>query len=444
MDQDQEFARARKPQIQETESEDEVIIYSNKISQSKNVIQNCKNRRCSRMKQFTKLCLTLLQSITVEPIMFLFMFSTYLYLALIELYFYQKFGLQALREEVANSSLSNFTPNHSFCVNSSLLDEVLGNGTNDKVEGDASLIILINSAVGQVTSVVVALVAGPLSDRYGRKPALLFALLGNTLAATINVLLVYFNVAVYYFIGSGLLMGVTGGFTIIMTVSLAYVADVSSKQSLTFRIGILQAMLYLSQALGDAVTGQWLVRSGCNFNPLLWLALASSVLGVVYLIFLKEPFTKEVRIAKLQENGNLSLFSMLTRGFKIFISPKYSKWRLWFTLAILSISIINGIGSFELLTLFQVHKPLEWGPGSIGWYGLANTVIQAFSLFCLLPVLVYLKVPDSLIVLVGLFVASGLNFFIGFLKTSWEMYLGEDPYCTCGCCDKKIKCVIHE
>ena len=425
-DNEQHFVHSRKSHVHIQESDDdtrdEVIIYRNTMSQSNS--QNGRNG-CSweMIKRCTKFCYTLIKSITVEPIMFLFMFNTYIYLALIELYFYQQFGLKALKDN--NSSITALLPNHSFCVNSSLLDDVLGNGTNDKVEGDASLIILINSALGQVTSVVVALIAGPLSDRYGRKPALLFALLGNTLASVINVLLVYFDLAVYYFIGSGLLMGATGGFTIIMAVSVAYVADVSSKQSLTFRIGILQAMLYISQALSDAVTGQWLKRSGCNFNPLLWLALSSSVLGVVYLIFLKEPFTKEVRIAKLQESGNLSLFSMLTRGFKIFLSTKYSKWHLWFTLVILSINVINGIGSFELLTLFQVHKPLEWGPGEIGWYGLSNTVIQAFSLFCILPILVYFKVPDSLIVLVGLFVTSGLNFFIGFLKSSWEMYLGE-------------------
>ena len=407
-----EFARSRKKhQIQEVE-EEEVLIYSNATSDNERVP--------TADKRFTVLDIFSLLHITVEPIMFLFMFSTYIYLALIELYFYQYLGHKAL----ADVNNSTDLPTHSFCVNSSLLDNLLGNGTNDKVEGQASLIILISSASGQVTSVVVALIAGPLSDKYGRKLALLFALFGNMIACLINVFLVYFELSVYYFIGSGLLMGVTGGFTIIMTVCVAYLADVSSKRWLTLRIAILQAMLYLSQALSDILTGQWLKRSGCNFTPLLWIALSFSVLGILYLVFVKEPFTKEQRILKLQANGTLSLSSMLCRGFKIFVSPKYSKWRLWFTLAILSINVINGIGSFELLTLFQVHKPLEWDPGDIGWYGLCNTAIQAFSLFCILPILVYLKVPDSLIVLVGLVITSGVNFFIGFLQTTWEMYLG--------------------
>ncbi len=406
-----EFTRSRKKhRIQEVE-EEEVLIYSNATSDSE--------RLSVADKRFTVLDTFSLLHITVEPIMFLFMFSTYIYLALIELYFYQYLGHKALTDANATD-----LPTHSFCVNSSLLDDVLGNGTNDKVEGQASLIILISSASGQVTSVVVALIVGPLSDKYGRKLALLFALFGNMIACLVNVFLVYFELSVYYFIGSGLLMGVTGGFTIIMTVCVAYLADVSSKRWLTLRIAILQAMLYLSQALSDILTGQWLKRSGCNFTPLLWIALSSSVLGILYLLFVKEPFTKEQRILKLQANGTLSLSSMLSRGFKIFISSKYSKWRLWFTLAILSINIINGIGSFELLTLFQIHKPLEWDPGDIGWYGLCNTAIQAFSLFCILPILVYLKVPDSLIVLVGLVITSGVNFFIGFLQTTWEMYLG--------------------
>ncbi len=383
------------------------------------------SKQSAARRSFKTCCLTVFKPAcltAVEPIMFFFMFSRYLYLALIELYFYQKFGLKALNND--NSSTEGLLPNHSFCVNSSLLDDVLGNGTNDKVEGETAFVILLTTIPDYVISVLACLTAGPLSDRYGRKLPLLFALIGNTLASTLNVLLVYFDVGFYYFLSTSFLMGITGGFTIIVTVSLAYVADVSSKKSLTYRIGILHATSYISQALSDAVTGQWLKRSGCNFNPMLWLALSSSVLGVIYLIFLKEPFTKEVRMAKFKEKRSTSLFSMFFRGFKIFFSSEYSKWRLWFTMAILGITIFNAIGVFQLLTLFQVHKPLEWGPGLIGWYGLASTLIQAFSIFCVLPIFVYLKVPDSVIVLVALLITSGINVYTGFLKKTWEMFFG--------------------
>ena len=371
--------------------------------------------RCSVFDIFAK-C-----KITVEPVLFLFMFSIYLYLSLIELYFYQKFGLKALKD--ANST--DMVPNNSFCVNSSLLDDVLGNGTNDEVEGQTSLLTLINSSPQYAISVVAALIAGPLSDKYGRKPALLFALIGNTFAATINILLVYFDMSIYYFLTSSLLMGVTGGFTITVTICYAYLSDVSSKRWLTLRISLLQAMFFISQALSDAITGQWLRRSGCDFSPILWLALSSSVLAILYLPFLKEPFTKAERIARLQESGHLKMSSLFSRGFKIFVSPKYSRWRLWFTAVIFAFVIINSTGLFEVLTLFQLHKPLEWGPSEIGWYGLSNTLVQVFSLFCILPILVYFKVPDALIALVGLLINSGLYFFIGFLSTTWEMYLGK-------------------
>ncbi len=349
------------------------------------------------------------------------MFSIYLYLSLIQLYFYQQLGLKALED--ANST--DMIPNNSFCVKSSLLDDVLGNGTNDEVEGQTSLLTLINSSPQFAISVVAGLIAGPLSDKYGRKPPLLFAIIGNTLAATINILLVYFEMSVYYFLISSLLMGVTGGFTIIVTICFAYLSDVSSKRWLTLRISLLQAMFYVSQALGDAITGQWLRRSGCDFSPILWLALSSSVLAILYLPFLKEPFTKAERIARLQKSGHLKISSLLSRGFKIFVSPKYSRWRLWFTAVIFAFVIINTTGLFEVLTLFQLHKPLQWGPGEIGWYGLSNTLIQVFSLFCILPLLVFFKVPDALIALVGLLINSGLYFFIAFLSTSWEMYLGK-------------------
>ena len=358
-------ARSRKC-VNTGEEEDSVIISSNKPDNYRSTKYNGCNH-----KTICQFVLLSLRNISVEPIMFLFMFSTYLYLALVELYFYQQFGLEALRD---NSSFD--MPNHSFCVNSKLLDKALGNGTNDVVEGRASLLILINSSLGQITSVVVALIAGPLSDKYGRKPILLFALIGNAAGAIFNMFLVYFKVEVYFFIASSLLMGVTGGFTIIMTVCVAYLADVSSQRWLTFRIAVLQAMLYISQALSDVITGQWLKRSGCFFDPLLWLSVGASILGILYLFFVKEPFSKQTRLSNLKDRGGSKISALLLRGFKIFFAYGYSRWRLWFTLIILSISIINGIGAFELLTLFQVHDPLYWGPEQIGWYGLTNTVIQ--------------------------------------------------------------------
>lgn len=345
------------------------------------------------------------------------MFGTYLYLALIELYYYQQYGLEALRN-------SNFTlPNQSFCVNSTLLDSVIGNGTNDLVQTRTSQLVLITSSTGQVTSVAVALVAGPLSDRFGRKPILLFALVGNLLAAVCNLLIVLFKLDMHFFIGSGILMGLTGAFSVIMTVSVAYLADTGSKRWLTLRINILQAMLYTSQALSDAVTGQWLKRTGCYFDPLLWLILVSSIMVLLYLPWVPEPLSKKERLERFRMEGGIA--ALLFKGFRIFLCPGYSRWRLWCALLVLAITVINGIGAFELLALFQIHDPLDWGPGKIGWYGMASTLTQAFSMFVLLPVLVACCVPDSLIVLVGVLITSGMNFFTGYLKTSWQMYIGE-------------------
>lgn len=403
--------------VNRADNEDDDIILTSKESLTNKDTDLTKARRC---KFVYKTILLLLRNITVEPVMFLFMFGTYLYLALIELYIYQQYGLKAL--ENINFNM----PNHSFCVNAMFLDRVVGNGTNDRVESEASLLILTISATGQVISVFVALVAGPLSDRYGRKPMLFFALTGNLIGAVLNIFIVYFHLDMHSLIASGLVLGITGGFSVVMTVCVAYVADVSTTKWLTLRIALLQAMLYTSQALSDVITGQWLKRSGCFFDPLLWLSAAAGLLVLFYLIILKEPWSRKARLAKLKANGEEQIASLLTRGFKIFLYRGYSRWRLWLTLITMSITVINGIGMFEILTLFQVHEPLNWDPAEIGWYGLASTLAQAFSLFFILPVVVFFRIPDPLIVLVGLVITSGMYFFIGFLRESWEMYLGNN------------------
>ena len=105
-------ARSRKC-VNTGEEEDSVIISSNEPDNYRSTKYNGCNH-----KTICQFVLLSLRNISVEPIMFLFMFSTYLYLALVELYFYQQFGLEALRD---NSSFD--MPNHSFCVNSKLLDK---------------------------------------------------------------------------------------------------------------------------------------------------------------------------------------------------------------------------------------------------------------------------------------------------------------------------------
>ena len=72
-----------------------------------------------------------------------------------------------------------------------------------------------------IPSLIVNLVISPLSDKYGRKPAMILVLSGETLAVILGVIATYLVLDVNWFILSGFLLGFSGGVSTLMSVSFA-------------------------------------------------------------------------------------------------------------------------------------------------------------------------------------------------------------------------------
>ena len=92
-------------------------------------------------------------------------------------------------------------------------------------------------------------VLGNLSDRYGRRPVLLFSLFGFGLD---YLLLVFAPTITWLFVGR-LLAGVTGAS---MTTATAYVADVSTPEKRAQNFGLVGAAIGLGFIIGPAIGGE--------------------------------------------------------------------------------------------------------------------------------------------------------------------------------------------
>ena len=361
--------------------------------------------------------------ITAEPVLFLYMFARFLYFPLIQQYFFSRYGNQKLQ----NTSYS--FPNGSFCITKKELNHYGGNGTSDSVEQSANYIILYGQIANTLPSVLAAVAFGPLSDRFGRKPIMLIISLGAGIQGLGIIGIIHFRLNVYYFLLTSAISGVTGGFASMLTLCFSYIADVSTLKQRTWRIGVLESMIFLGGGIGQWGGGYWLQERNCSFEQPMWLYLGANCLTIVYVLLLlpeSKNIAERLENAKRRPTG----FSILIQGFRIFFGKvkEYSVWRLWTAALVINIYMLNKAGSALITTFFLLTDPLDWGPETIGIYGLVNQMSHGISLVLILPIFVLIGLPDALIILIGLAVASSTSVLTGFVKTTWEMFVGESLF----------------
>lgn len=361
---------------------------------------------------------TIVRFVSAEVVVFFFMFTWNYYQHYSQQYFFHWYAIEALR----NVSYSPF--NKSICYNETLINGLSGsNQTINEVERQTAHMNLMVTLVSSVPSIFINLLVSPLSDTYGRKPVMILVLAGEAFAVVFTVIVVYLNLDPYWFIGSGVWIGLSGGMFTLVSVGFAYVTDVTPEKWRTPHLGLLQAMIYIATALASGVLNVWLQGVQCDFRLPVWLMVVSVTIGLVYSLLLPESIQKK----------NLSRFKqricVLIQGLRIFFWPYlgYSIWRLWAVLLSILVAVLGETGESAIVTLFVRYKPLNWNLDLIGYYGILRSISHGLALFLVLPVLAFFKLPDPFIVLVGIAFTCGMNVWVGFLSTTWEMFVGEYP-----------------
>ena len=154
------------------------------------------------------------------------------------------------------------------------------------------------------------------------------------------------------------------------------------------------------------------------------------ILGFIYVVITPESLT-EKKIGTLTAKPKRDLQSLLV-GVKIFLWPPYlgsrKLWRMWLAVLAMSLAVINEIGSVEILVYYLHNKPLLWDLTRISLYNVVISVTHCLALVVVLPVLVIVKLPDSLIALIGVTVACGVSITFGYAQNNWPywvIFIGE-------------------
>ncbi|OWF42188.1 Apoptosis-resistant E3 ubiquitin protein ligase 1 [Mizuhopecten yessoensis] len=174
----------------------------------------------------------MLRQTTVEPILFLYMFATFLEFPVSQDLIYTRVCL----EKFSNSTY--------ICDN-------LGNNTlkeeGDVVQKEASSWIMYNNVAYTVPAVIsVTLFLGPWGDRLGRKIPMMLTIIGNMLLTVCNLIVSsHTDISIKYILIGKVINGMTGGFIGLMMSVYSYIGHISSSKNRTSRRRPPNVVVYL-------------------------------------------------------------------------------------------------------------------------------------------------------------------------------------------------------
>ena len=362
--------------------------------------------------------------VTVEPVVFLYFFGVYLMFPLNQQY-YLKRASEDVLWNTSHFAALNGTP--LGCINKALVDDWTGDNTtyDTVVESNATLTYVLRSFVTSTLVIFTVLITGPLSDRYGRRLVILLVAVGGVLQGLGSLVIVGFDLDLHYFVIIGFIEGCFGNFSPLLMASFAYVSDISSGKWRTVRIALVESMLFLAGMFALITGALWFQELDCNIMPPLYLFIACNSGIIAYtLLFLPESLTTENR--KRKNAGKPSGVRLLMRGASIFfrrVSEYPSVWKLWVAILVSFIIGIVTIAEKEIHVFF--FGALNWSTRMTGFYQGIHTGSHMLGLMVLIPLLVALKVPDTLMILCGLVAHTSLNLLLGLSSASYQIFIGE-------------------
>ena len=366
----------------------------------------------------------------IEVCAFLFLFAVYFNVQVYQQYFYQrimKHEIDVFNNVTTDDKDSNFE-NGIICLDQDTITNLSSQAVFLKGQKEVNRINMITTLISLSLSLIASLFLVPYSDVFGRKSFLALVFLGQAAGTVISLIIVYFNLNMYYFILSSVANGLGGSFGIMLAACSAYVTDITPSRWLAVRMAILGGVIFVGSASASSASDKWIQTTNCDFRPMIWLILGTVLSGLVFSLILPESLNSDVKSKSTQTSRKRGIRSLI-RGFKIFTSLSYvsplTLLKLWITVGITVLTLINETGGFEIIGYFLHNKPLEWDYTTIGNFIAVSSVAHMLALIIILPLLVVAKFPNTVIMSIGIAFALLFNLLIAALvKKTWEMFLG--------------------
>jgi len=272
-----------------------------------------------------------------------------------------------------------------------------------------------------ITQFVFAPVIGNLSDKYGRRPVLLCALIGFGIDYLFLALAPSYG---WLFVGR-IIAGITGAS---FTTASAYIADISTPETRAKNFGMIGAAFGLGFILGPTLGG---LLAGLGTRAPFYAAAILCLLNTLYGYFvlpesLSEEHKREFHWKRANPFGSLLLFKRY---------PAVGSLAISFFLIYMAAQSVQGNWSF--FTIYRFHWSEKMVGISLGVVGLLVGLVQAGLTRVINP-----KLGNERSIYLGLFLYSMGLILFAFATKSWMMFAFLVPYCLGGVAGPALQSVL--
>jgi MFS family permease len=168
---------------------------------------------------------------------------------------------------------------------------------------------------GAIPAIFSVFFIGSLSDSLGRRMAFFVPIVCNVLAQTISVLVIKFELALYYLYIASFLNG-SGGSS--FAAAVTYLSDVTNEKTRTFRLTVMEMLMFASVGISVFLINYWLKVAG-NIEDTMFIPIFGfQFLAFFYVLF----FLKETVNYSNAQLPSLTPVGHLKKCWRLFRLPK--------------------------------------------------------------------------------------------------------------------------
>eukprot|EP00058_Branchiostoma_floridae_P016992 XP_002602480.1 hypothetical protein BRAFLDRAFT_86864 [Branchiostoma floridae] len=238
-----------------------------------------------------------------------------------------------------------------------------------QTQAEASQWLTYLQLCSSLPSLLIAAILGPMSDKVGRKVAIVTPVIGALASLLCAALVVYLNLPLQVFLPGALLYGMLGSSTTLYSGCFAYLTDITKPgNSRAMRMAILESCLGIAAVVGVLTGNLWLGVLGVplGFQEPFFFAAGLAAFSLLYAMFgIKETCPKRSG-QKVFTLASVSGMVHLVRH-----SFKTGQWKLGVILVVFFLNAGIYVTSSGIVTLTVIAPPYCWTPDLLGYFYVA-------------------------------------------------------------------------
>ena len=306
--------------------------------------------------------------VTVEPVVFCYAFGILLHVPIIQQYIYHRIG-------ESKGLVTNKTEHHSNCDNHTARDNPELQRIMKDTQSETSFILLATIITSTIPTLFMTLMFGSWSDNVGRRTVIAIAIFGSITESALILIIICFKLPIHFLMLSSFIGGVCGYFPTIILSVFSYIADITLPGQRAFRLGILEAVAFISGMISHLSSGWWIEKTG-YVSPY-WLITSLHFCAFLYTIFVL-PESRQVNSKRFGQG--LCQFEHIRSIIRLFQEPRDGqRWKLINLLLATACMMLSSTGFGCVFVLYALDFPLCFNSLLIGYYLATSFFIQAIG-----------------------------------------------------------------